>query len=197
MNLRINSTYTAIFIIAAAASLLQLGLLGKGLEARVEHSAPVAAIVSSVTPTKTPVANAPFVPTRIVMGKVGINLAVVSVPLKNGTWEVYDKVANFAQGTSLVNAKTGNVGIYGHDRVTAFTKIKQLVKGDTIIVYGDGQKATYSVVSYQQIEPTDVAVFNPTKDPMLTLTTCDGVFSQKRYEVRAKLVKIEKGVYSN
>jgi LPXTG-site transpeptidase (sortase) family protein len=199
MNIRLNSTYSAIFFIAAAASVLQLSLLGNGLASRVERSnpAPAAAVIKHVTPTQGAVKNAGFVPTHITMTKVGIDLPVVSVPLKNGTWEVFDKVANFAQGTSLVNAKTGNVGIYGHDRLIDFTKIKQLVKDDTIIVYGNGQKATYSVVSSAVIKPTDVSVFNPTKEPMLTLTTCDGAFSQMRYMIRAKLVKIEKDVHSN
>lgn len=142
-----------------------------------------------------------FAPESISIDKVGINLPVVSVPLKNGTWQVNAGVANFAEGTSLINTKTGNVGIFAHDRKIGFTNIKNLTEGDTIYVYGTYKKdagdkgtllrASYSVESWATTAPKDVNVFYPTDDPKLTLLTCDGTFSQARYVLTAKLVAIE------
>ncbi len=132
-----------------------------------------------------------FTPTRVVMEKAGIDLPVVSVPMENGTWKVSDAVANYAEGTSLVNEKTGNVGLFGHALPNAFLNIKNLVSGDMIYVYGDNYKATYEVIQSDKVTPDSVNVFYPEKNPVLTLITCDGVFDQYRYMVRAKFIKIE------
>lgn len=135
-----------------------------------------------------------FTPDRIVIDSVGIDLQVVPVPLVNGTWRVNAGVANYAEGTSLVNGVRGNVGIFAHDRKNGFTDIKKLTNSDEIYVYGATDtllKATYSVEYADVFAPTDVAVYDETEDPVLTLVTCDGSFSQKRFIVRAKLVKFE------
>jgi LPXTG-site transpeptidase (sortase) family protein len=132
-----------------------------------------------------------FVPKRITIDTIQMDLAVVSVPLLNGTWAVNDGVANFAEGTSLVNGMSGNVGIYGHDRSNAFTTIKKLMIGDTITIWGDSGQAVYKVSESNIIEPNNVGVFYTTTDPELTLITCNGLFSDKRYMVKAKLISIK------
>src|SRR5690606_15434142 len=68
--------------------------------------------------------NEPFIPESISISDINVNLNVVSSPLKNGTWEVFDGVANFAEGTSLVSSQSGNVGLFAHDRSNGFTRIK-------------------------------------------------------------------------
>lgn len=194
----IFNMYTGIVVITLAASAMQLNLLSNGILLKQKTPdvnagsffAPEQKPLPSIAPTETE--HISFKPTRIVIGSIGINLRVVSVPLVNGTWQVNSGVANFAEGTSLVNKKDGNVGIFAHDRIDGFTKIRQLAHGYDIIVFGNNYKATYKVEEMAVISPTDVDVFYPTKEPTLTLTTCDGLFSEKRYMVKAKLVKIEK-----
>jgi LPXTG-site transpeptidase (sortase) family protein len=85
----------------------------------------------------------------------------------------------------------GNVGLFGHALPNAFLNIKNLVAGDMIYVYGDNYKATYEVIQSDKVTPDSVNVFFPEKNPVLTLITCDGVFDQYRYMVRAKFIKIE------
>jgi LPXTG-site transpeptidase (sortase) family protein len=187
-----KNIYTVIIIFTILASLIQLNFLGSGILSRfyaAEQNAkiPVQQVAGVAAQQKTE----EFTPLKIEIAKVGISLPVVSVPLENGTWQVYPHVANFAQSTSLVNKKSGNVGIYGHDREDAFHKIKDLLTGDDIIVIGKNSRAIYKVQSASIIVPTAVDVFNPTKEPVLTLITCNGIFSDKRYMVRAKLIKIE------
>jgi LPXTG-site transpeptidase (sortase) family protein len=187
--------YIVILFLTAAASVWQMNLLGKGLFAQAKN---INIAEEQVTPQATTPTHAVtqiekgFVPTRIVMEQAGIDLQVVSVPLKNGTWEVFPHVANYAEGTGLVNDKTGNVGIYGHDRVDALHNMKQLLTGSDIIVLSNSYRAIYRVQTSTLVDPSDVSVFYPTKEPMLTLITCDGSLSEKRYLIRAKLVKIEK-----
>jgi len=189
-------------------SILQLMSLGDGIFGKVSE---VSVVDPIVIPTpkyalktcknEKTAFEGNFMPDRIQMDKVGIDLPVVHVPLRNGTWQVNTGVANFAEGTSLVNTKLGNVGIFAHDRKKGFTDIKKLVEGDTIYVYGtykkDGEagetllRASYSVESSSITAPKDVDVFNSTEEPKLTLLTCEGVFSQTRYVLTAKLVEIE------
>ena len=147
-----------------------------------------------------------LIPQKITIDSVGIDLNVLSVPLKNGTWQVNSGVANFAEGTSLINQRSGNVGIYAHDRKNGFTQIKNLKVGDNVIIYAEKKsednleevdkqkdllKVTYNVEYSAISAPQEVEVFYPTEDPTLTLLTCDGDLSKMRYIVRAKLVSIE------
>lgn len=129
-------------------------------------------------------------PEKIVIEKIKVDLPVVAMPLKDGTWEVQPHVANYAIGTSLINDKSGNVGIYAHARSDAFANIKDLIAGDKIAIYSGEYVAIYQVSSSTTVKPEVVDVFYPTPDPTLTLITCDGVYSEKRYVVVSKLINI-------
>jgi LPXTG-site transpeptidase (sortase) family protein len=187
-----RKVYTAILVVAACASLLQIGLMGNGFTKSLSLTASeIAPVQLTQAPVKDVIENG-FTPEQILIPEANINLKVYSVPLVDGTWKVFPTVANYAEGTNLVNNKTGNVGLYAHDTASGFARIKRLLTGSDIIVVGKDQMATYKVTSYKVIQPTDVNVFDTTKAPTLTLVTCDGVFSQQRYVVKAALVKIEK-----
>jgi LPXTG-site transpeptidase (sortase) family protein len=161
-------------------------------ESKVEGQYKKADVGLVAQPTITESKTEPFKPKRIVMEKAGIDLPVIPVNLINGTWAVNEGVANFAEGTSLVDESGGNVGIYGHARPQEFLNIKNLTGGDTIVVYGQKYKALYQVESSDKITPSDVEAFYPSEDPTLTLITCEGVFNEYRYRVKASLIKIEK-----
>ena len=189
--------YIVLLTVAVSASLLQLGGLGNGLysqfhQAWVNSSLQSHGCTDCGTPTVTPGQQIEFKPERITITDSNIDLKVVSIPLKNGTWEVVPKVANYAEGTSLVNEKEGNVGIFAHARPDAFKRIKNLQPGNEIIVYGESYKAIYKVDHSAIVDPTDVKVFYPEERPVLTLVTCEGLNDEHRYMVRAKLIKIEK-----
>jgi LPXTG-site transpeptidase (sortase) family protein len=183
--------YTVLLIAVLVGSVMQLNGLVGALQGEPKDKG-VKAIETTVTPThQAPNVNEPFVPERIIIEKAEIDLPIVSVPLENGTWQVNAGVANYAEGTSLVSSNDGNVGIFAHDRKDAFSNIKTLLTGSDIIVVGKNKRAKYKVHSASVIAPTAVNVFFPTEEPTLTLITCDGVFSEKRYMVKAKLVEIE------
>lgn len=132
----------------------------------------------------------PEVPTRLVIPVLNMNLPVVEVPLADGTWPVADNVANYAQGTALVNDKTGNVGLFGHDRADAFRPIKHLKPGDVIILHTDTAVAYYRVTDQELTTPGNISVFYQTEAPILTLVTCEGRLSEQRFAVRATLERI-------
>ncbi|MFC1727363.1 sortase [Patescibacteria group bacterium] len=133
-----------------------------------------------------------LVPERLIIESVGINLPVISVPLENGTWRVTDRVANYAQGTSLINGRQGNVGLFGHDKPLAFSKIKDVKVGEKIVILAGNYLVRYVVEEGLIVEPSQVNVFYPTDSPTLTLATCDGRFSERRFVTSAKLESIEK-----
>jgi LPXTG-site transpeptidase (sortase) family protein len=132
-------------------------------------------------------------PTKLIIPKLKFQLPIVSVPLENGTWIVHDHVANYAEGTSLIDETGGNVGLYGHDRPHAFSPIKKLTIGDQIQVQtSEGYMALYRVIDGHEVTPEQVTVFYPSVEPRLTLLTCSGIFSERRYIIVAELDRIEK-----
>lgn len=132
-----------------------------------------------------------FVPEHIAIPNAEIDLGVVSVPLENGTWKVNTGVANYAEGTSMVTTLGGNVGIFAHNRKNGFLGIQDIAEGSSIEVYGGNYQATYRVEKTAIANPDQVDVFYPSEDSTLTLVTCDGTFSEKRYILSAKLVSIK------
>lgn len=129
-------------------------------------------------------------PDRIIINKVDLSLPVKFVPLIDGTWAVNEAAANYAEGSGSINSERGNIGLFGHDRDNAFHKIKELVAGDEITLYADGVIANYEVTDSFKTEPTSIEVFADTETPTLTLVTCDSLFNNKRYIVKASLVNI-------
>lgn len=131
-------------------------------------------------------------PLKISMPTVNIELPIISVPLYNGSWEVFDGVANYAEQTSLIDVDGGNIGIYGHDRANAFTNVKNLKVGDLITIQTkENIDAIYEVVDSYQTDPSSVTEFYPTETPTVTIITCDGPISELRYVVKAKLIEVK------
>src|SRR5581483_10857477 len=74
---------------------------------------------------------------------------------------------------------------------TFFRHIHELEKGDQIFVDRGGKRITYTVTGKKIVDPDDIAVVSPTKDPELTLITCYPTYyigpAPKRLVVFAKL----------
>lgn len=131
------------------------------------------------------------IPERIVIDTLNLDLSVVPVEMENGTWEVLADVANYAVGTNLIKEDSGNVGIYGHAVSEVFLGLKNLKIGDIVMVYNGEKEFVYEVFQSKVVYPNQVDIFESTLEPILTLLTCDGWYSEKRYVVLAKLKVIE------
>lgn len=83
---------------------------------------------------------------------------------------------------TVLPGQVGNAAIAGH-RTTygaPFFRLNSLKSGDRIIITDTSDhRFTYRVKSVKVVAPTDDAVLNPTKTPVLTLTTCNPRFSLK------------------
>lgn len=106
-------------------------------------------------------------------------LAVLEIPAIRLTVPVFDDTKPFTlnhgvgriRGTARLGGNTGNIGIAGH-RDRYFRGLKDLHKGDQILLRKRGGIDTYIVDRFQVVSPRDVQVLAPTTTPSLTLVTC-------------------------
>lgn len=175
------------------ASILQLSGVTSIAAANLLPENPQPAAVSYSELTTCTNKKDDYIPQQILIKKVGINLLVTTVALKNGTWEVNEGVANYAKETNTISKLKGNVGIFAHDKENGFTNIKKLSTGDEIVVKTAKHTAVYKVTSVGVSDPANVEAFYPTEKPTLTLITCEGAFSEQRFVVKAKLMSVSEG----
>lgn len=90
----------------------------------------------------------------------------------------------------------GNAVISGH-RDTFFRHIHELKSGDYIMVERAGRRFRYEVTGKKVVQPTDMAVVQPTPDSQLTLLTCYPTYyigpAPQRLVVFSKLVDVSGG----
>ena len=155
----------------------------------------IPAPVHGTTPAAPQVA--PTVPDPPVGSPVGtiqipkINLAMTVV---EGTDEAQLAMGPGHYPTTPLPGEAGNAAIAGH-RTTylhPFYSLDALGPGDVIFVTTLQGTFLYHVLSTQVVDPTDVAVVDPTPTPQLTLTTCNPRYSaSQRLVVHALLVASE------
>lgn len=92
--------------------------------------------------------------------------------------------------------QTGNSVISGH-RDTFFRHIHELKPGDFIYVERAGRQYRYQVTGKKIVQPTDMAVVQPTPDAQLTLLTCYPTYyigpAPQRLVVFSRLVGVSGG----
>lgn len=73
-----------------------------------------------------------------------------------------------------------------------FYLLDKLEDGDLVYVYWEGKKYTYRVNSEKVVSPSATEVLNPTERSIITLITCDPLFStENRLIVTAELINTE------
>jgi len=101
-------------------------------------------------------------------------------------------------GNTPAPGQNGNVAIFGHSSNDwwepgnykfVFVLLDKLAPGDLVTIDYNQVRYTYQVTGSQIVDPTDVAVLNPTPTPTLTLITCSPPgTSLRRLVVTAKQV---------
>ncbi|MBI2975799.1 MAG: class D sortase [Chloroflexi bacterium] len=67
----------------------------------------------------------------------------------------------------------GNLVFAGHNDIyEVFRYLADLKPGDEVAVYTASQSYRYVIRGWRLVEPTDVAVLEPTADPTITLISC-------------------------
>ena len=117
----------------------------------------------------------PLVPPKLAAGTWLAKLEAPSVQLQSTVLEGTDegtlaKAAGHIEGTALPGSD-GNIGIAGH-RDTVFRAVRRLNLGDDLILRTAERVYHYRVMRTEIVNPEDVWVLRPMRQPTLTLVTC-------------------------
>lgn len=115
--------------------------------------------------------------------KIGLEVAVLE-----GTDDLtLNRAVGHIEDTARPGER-GNVGIAGH-RDGFFRGLKDIVKGDTMELETVAGTETYRVDDIWIVQPEDVQVLDPTREPAITLVACYPFYfvghAPQRYIVRA------------
>ena len=138
------------------------------------------------------------------VGRLGLDLEIVSVPQVNGTWDVSwlsDTQAGHMEGSTFPTLK-GNSVITAHvwnayDEAGPFHDLKNLRYNDEVQIEAFGHVYTYRVRNNFLIEPENLkSAFAKKSGTWITLMTCENYDAStesynSRRLVRAVLVKID------
>jgi sortase A len=106
---------------------------------------------------------------RIQIPAIGIEAPIV----QGDGWEQLKKGVGQHIGTPNPG-ENGNIVLSAHNDVFGeiFRDLDQLEEGDKVILYTNQRTYTYIVRQSQIVEPTQVEVMAPTKEPVVTLISC-------------------------
>jgi sortase A len=123
------------------------------------------------------------------IGKIEIPRLNISTIVKEGVDERTLALSAGHIPHTALPGQPGNVGVAAH-RDTLFRNLKDVRRGDKIMLTTLDGEYIYRVVSLQIVQPTDVSVLEPSPDEKtLTLVTCYPFYlvghAPKRFIVRA------------
>ncbi len=130
-----------------------------------EHLRP---LVQQITPRPVPTPG-PEQATRIVIPAIGVDAPVV----EGDDWEALKRGAGHHIG-SANPGEAGNVVISAHNDIFGeiFRRLPELELDDEVYVYTATRAYRYVVRAKRIVDPTEVSVMYPTRDPILTLISC-------------------------
>jgi LPXTG-site transpeptidase (sortase) family protein len=139
---------------------------------------------------------------RLELPSLGVNISIVGVPKRNGTWNVawLEDQAGWLEGSAFPSWN-GNSVLTSHVYLSnglpgPFVNLNKLKFGDRIIVHAYGQKYTFKVQTNMVVSSTDKSMMKHEEKPWLTLVTCKDYDPRtntylNRVLVRALLVSVD------
>jgi len=123
------------------------------------------------------------------LGVMNIQRLGIEVPIYDGASDLnLNRGVGRIKGTAQLDTQ-GNLGIAGH-RDGFFRALKDIAPGDRIDIRSLKNQVTYSVVSVDIVDPSDVSVLAPTDRMSVTLVTCYPFYyvghAPKRFIVKAE-----------
>lgn len=110
--------------------------------------------------------------------------------LNNGGWHRFPERGGPGQGNFIVAAHRFQTGSSraGTIKKSPLYHMDKLSSGDKLVVWSSGQQFVYEVIDNFSVEPDDLTIETPSREPIMTLYSC--LFSgaaDGRYVIRAKL----------
>lgn len=131
-------------------------------------------------------------PNRLIIKKIGVNAPIVETEnsdygLSLGSWHVPESSTPDMGGNTVL---TGHRFKYLPPNNLTFYLLNEMETGDIISVIWKDRDYYYRVKEVKIVPASEDSITNQTKDPILTLYTCDPIYSQKnRLVVIAELEK--------
>ena len=131
-------------------------------------------------------------PNRLIIPKIGVNAPIVESQsadygLSKGSWRVPESSTPDKGGNTVI---TGHRFKYLPPNNLTFYLLDKLKKGDIISIIWKKQDYFYRVKETKVVPNTELSIMDQTKEPILTLFTCDPIYSTKnRLVVIADLVQ--------
>ena len=128
---------------------------------------------------------------RLVIPGLNLDAPIVLSPIENQTWKVdhLGQSVGHLEGTAPPGSNS-NLVLAAHVTLSTgvngpFANLGQLVPGDILYVYDEGQEFQYVVDKAQTVDRTAVEVTFPTETGQITLITCSNWDrNQQRYTER-------------
>lgn len=129
---------------------------------------------------------------RLVIAKIGVNAPIIEgensdYALDKGVWRVPET------GTP---EKGGNIVITGHrfkylpPNNLTFYLLDKLARGDIVTLIWQGKNNYYKIIETKVVSSNDTSIMAQSSQPIITLYTCDPIYSQKnRLVVVAELIR--------
>lgn len=130
-------------------------------------------------------------PNRVIIKKIGVNAPIVESQnskygLSRGAWHVPESSTPDKGGNTVI---TGHRFKYLPPNNLTFYLFHKLEVGDEVYVIWNKKDYFYKIREIKVVPATEVSVLDPTKDPILTMFTCDPIYSTKnRLVVIADLI---------
>ena len=131
-------------------------------------------------------------PNRLIITKIGVNAPIVEgkneqVGLNKGSWRVPESSTPDKGGNTVI---TGHRFKYLPPNNLTFYLLNKLETGDIISVIWQEKDYYYRVKEVKVVPATELSILNPTEEAIVTLFTCDPVYSTKnRLVVIGELIK--------
>jgi LPXTG-site transpeptidase (sortase) family protein len=119
---------------------------------------------------------------RLIIPKISVNAPIVEsrsadYGLAKGAWRLPDTSTPPQGGNTVI---TGHRFKYLPPNNLTFYLFHKLEAGDIVSVLWEGEEYYYSIKETKVVEPTQVSITDPTREPRLTLFTCHPIYSQKQ-----------------
>jgi len=136
----------------------------------------------------------PEIPHGGLVGRMEIPRLHLSAVIFEGTDEpVLSEGVGHLDGSALPG-QYGNVVLAGH-RDSFFRALRNIRSGDIVDVTTERGSRSYRVETTRIVQPTEVSVLEPTRDPTLTLVTCYPFYfvghAPKRFIVRGAQIETD------
>ncbi|MGH2447502.1 MAG: sortase [Chloroflexota bacterium] len=132
--------------------------------------------------------------THIDIPAIDVNAPIVQTAPVGGVWQVADWAVGHLTSTPNPGAK-GNMALSAHDDIKGeiFKRVGQLRPGTPMEIYTTSAKYTYVVTGQQAVDPSDVAVLDPTSKATVTLISCSPYWvDTQRLVIRGVLKSISR-----